>query len=135
LTYQAITALTSTLSPHVPQSKTRLETLWLLIVAVISARTVNLGHIASERAGDVLIASNYLRLQRFFQHVALPEDWSARLIVHLLGVSGPVYLCLDRTNWKIGKCDGNILMLAIHCPAGDCAAICWEGRRSVSGCH
>jgi hypothetical protein len=113
LSGKAITALTSTLSPHVPLSKTRLETLCLLIVAVISARTVNLSHIASERAGDVLVASTYRRLQRFFQYVSLPEDWPARLVVQLLGVSGPWYLCLDRTNWKIGKRDVNILMLAI----------------------
>jgi hypothetical protein len=113
LTRKAITALTSTLSPHVPLSKTRLETLCLLIVGVISARTVNLSHIASERAGDVLVASTYRRLQRFFQYVALPEDWSARLVVQLLGVSGPWHLCLDRTNWKIGKRDVSILMLAI----------------------
>jgi hypothetical protein len=113
LTHKAITALTSTLSPHVPLSKTRLETLCLLIVAMISARTVNLSHIASERAGDVLVASTYRRLQRFFQHVALPEDWSARLVVQVLGLSGSWHLCLDRTNWKIGKRDVNILMLAI----------------------
>ena len=67
LTHKAITALTLTLSPHVPLSKTRLEPLCLLIVAVISARTVNLSHIASERAGVVLIASTYRRLQRFFR--------------------------------------------------------------------
>lgn len=113
LTHKAITALTSTLSPHVPLGKTRLETLSLLIVAMISARTVNLSHLACERAGQVLIASTYRRLQRFFQHVALPEDWSARLVVHLLGLTGPWRLCLDRTNWKIGKRDVNILMLAI----------------------
>jgi hypothetical protein len=84
-----------------------------LIVAVISARTVNLSHLACERAGPVLIASTYRRLQRFFQHVSLPEDWSARLVVRLLGLTGSWHLCLDRTNWKIGARDVNILMLAI----------------------
>jgi len=113
MTSQAITALASRLSPHVPLGKTRLETLCLLIVAMISARTVNLSHIASERAGDVLVASTYRRLQRFFQHVALGEDWSARLVLQLLGLSGSWYLCLDRTNWKIGKRDVNLLVLAI----------------------
>jgi hypothetical protein len=113
LTHKAITALTLTLSPHVPLSKTRLETLCLLIVAMISARTVNLSHLAAERSGEVLVASTYRRLQRFFHHVALPEDWSARLVVQVLGLSGPWHLCLDRTNWKIGKRDVNILILAI----------------------
>jgi len=113
LTHKAITALALTLSPHVALSKTRLETLSLLIAAMISARTVNLSHIASERAGTVLIASIYRRLQRVFQHVALREDWSARLVVQLPGLSGPWHLCLDPTNWKIGKRDVNILMLAV----------------------
>jgi hypothetical protein len=113
LTHEAITALASRLSPHVPLSKTRLETLSLLIVAMISARTVNLSHLACERAGSTQISSTYRRLQRFFQHVSLPEDWSARLVVRLLGLSGAWYLCLDRTNWKIGTRDVNILMLAI----------------------
>lgn len=113
MTHCVITALASKLSPHVPLSKTRLETLCLLIVAMISAPTVNLSHLASERAGSVLIASTYRRLQRFFQHVSLPEDWSARLVVRLLGLTGAWHLCLDRTNWKIGARDVNILMLAI----------------------
>lgn len=113
MTQKAITALALRLSPHVPPSKTRLETLSLLIVAMISARTVNLSHLACERAGPVQIASTYRRLQRFFQHVSLPEDWSARLIVQLFGLTGAWDLCLDRTNWKIGARDVNILMLAI----------------------
>jgi Transposase DDE domain len=113
MTSQTITALAARLSPHVPLGKTRLETLCLLIVGVVSARTVNLSHIASERAGTVLIASTYRRLQRFFQYVALPEDWSASLVVRLLGLSGSWDLCLDRTNWKIGKRDVNLLVLAI----------------------
>jgi len=69
--------------------------------------------VATERAGTVLIASTCRRLQRFFQLAALPEDWSARLVVRLLGLSGPWNLCLDRTNGKIGGREVNILMLAL----------------------
>ncbi len=113
MSHKTVTALSSRLSPHVSLSKSRLETLSLLIVAMVSARTVNLSHLACERGGSVLIASTYRRLQRFFQHVSLPEDWSARLVVRLLGLTGTWHLCLDRTNWKIGARDVNILMLAI----------------------
>ena len=35
------------------------------------------------------------------------------MIVALLGLTGPWTLCLDRTNWKIGTTDVNILMLAV----------------------
>lgn len=109
----AITALEKILRPHVALSKSRLETLCLLVVGMVSARTVNLGHIACERPGSVLIASTYRRLQRFFQHVRLGEDWALALVVELLGLSGRWDLVLDRTTWKIGARDVNYLVLAV----------------------
>lgn len=105
--------LTKTLSAHLPLSKRRVETMVLLLVGMLSARTVNLSHIASERGASVKIASTYRRLQRFFQHVSLGEDWAVRLIVALLGIQPSWVLCLDRTNWRIGSHDVNILMLAL----------------------
>ena len=98
---------------QVALGKCRLETLAMLITGMISARTVNLSHLASERAGEVSMASTCRRLQRFFQHVRLPQDWAAALIVKLSGVRAPWYPCLDRTNWRIGHNEVNILMLAI----------------------
>ena len=105
--------LERTLSPHLPLSKARLETLCLLVLGMISARTVNLTHIACERSAPVMIASTYRRLQRFFQYVRLPEDWSVGLVITLIGRPQRWHLCLDRTNWKIGKSDVNVLVLAI----------------------
>jgi hypothetical protein len=113
LIQQALTTLGRTLHPHISLSKSRMETLCLLIVAMVSARTVNLSHLASERHSTTKIASTYRRLQRFFQHVDRGSDWSARLVVALLGLSAPWHLCLDRTNWKVGCKEVNILMLAI----------------------
>ena len=106
-------ALTERLSAHIELSNRRLETLSLLITGMIGARTVNLSHIASERGAPVKVASSYRRFQRFFQYVRPKEDWAARLIVTLLGLTGPWTLCLDRTNGKIGTRDVNILMLAV----------------------
>ncbi len=83
-------------------SKSRLETLCLIVVGMISARTVNLSHLACERPSTALVASTYRRLQRFFQHVRLGADWSAPLVVGLLGLDGPWRLALDRTQWKLG---------------------------------
>ena len=42
----------------------------MLVVGMIGARTVNLGHVATETGRGVLVASTYRRLQRFFQHCA-----------------------------------------------------------------
>jgi hypothetical protein len=114
--HRAITALQKTLRPHVDLSKSRLETLCLIVVGMISARTVNLSHLASERPGTARIASTYRRLQRFFQHVRLGRDWSAPLVIRLLGLEGSWRLALDRTQWKIGSRDVNILMLAVLTP-------------------
>ena len=111
--HRAIAALTQTLRSHVPLSKSRLETLCLLVIGMVSARTVNLGHIASERPGRVRIASTYRRPRRFFQHVDLAPDWSVPIVARLLGPAGPWYLALDRTNWKIGTREVNFLVLAV----------------------
>lgn len=108
-----LTILSDTLSAHIGLGKARMETLCLLVAGIVSTRTVNLSHIAAERPGLARVASTYRRLQRFFQYVQLGDDWAAPLVVALVGSPAPWTLCLDRTNWKIGKRDINILMLAV----------------------
>jgi hypothetical protein len=112
MSHRAIATLQEILHPHLDLSKSRRETLCLLVVGMISGRTVNLSHLASERPGTALIASTYRRLQRFFQHVALEGDWAVPLIVDLLGLAGSWDLALDRTQWRIGSRDVNVLVLA-----------------------
>ena len=110
-----ITALADLLRRHVDPGKSRLETMALLTVGMIGARTVNLVHVADERGADVVDpASTYRRLQRFFQHVRLPGDWAAPMIAPLAGGASRRTLVLDRTNWKIGESHVNILVLAIR---------------------
>jgi len=113
MTITSSDALALTLSTHIDLSKSRMETLVLLITGMIGARTVNLSHVASERGSRAKPASTYRRLQRFFQHVQPGEDWAARLIVSLLWITGQRVLCLDRTNWKLGSKDINVLVLAV----------------------
>ncbi len=93
--------------------QSRLQTLSWLIIGLINARTVNLSHVASQFAGAAQVSSSYRRLQRFFQHVRLEGDWLAVAVVKLMKIRPPWVLCLDRTNWKIGRRDVNILMLAV----------------------
>jgi hypothetical protein len=111
--HRAIATLQEIVRPHVGLGKSRLETLCLIVVGMISARTVNLSHLACERSTTALVASTYRRLQRFFQHARLGSDWSAPLVIALLGLAGPWRLALDRTQWKLGTRDINILMLAV----------------------
>ena len=95
--------LTHTLSPHLELGKSRLQTLSWLIIGLVNARTVNLSHLASQCSGSAQIASSYRRLQRFFQYVTLEGDWLALAVVRLLKLKAPWVLCLDRTNWQIGR--------------------------------
>jgi hypothetical protein len=105
--------LLETLRPHFDLSKSRLETLAVLLVGLANCRTVNLSHLASQFPGAAKHSSNYRRLQRFFQFVELDGDVAARLIMRMLNLIGPTLLALDRTNWKLGSRDVNILMLAV----------------------
>lgn len=108
-----LTILLRTLSAHVSLGKTLLETLCLLVAGIVSTRTVNLSHIAAERPGRTLVASTCRRLQRFFQHVRLGDNWVVPLVVAVIGTPAPWTLALDRTNWTVGQGDINILMLAL----------------------
>lgn len=106
-------ALAAKVSPTIGLSNDRLRTLVVLIQGVINARTVNLTHLAGVFHGPAKLTSNYRRLQRFFQYARLDGDWVAKALMALLGLKPPYRLCLDRTNWKVGRKDVNLLVLCI----------------------
>ncbi len=110
----ATAALRLALQGHLSLRKSRLESFCVLVVGVLVSRTVNLSHLACLFPTRATIASNYRRLQRFFEQVILNGSQLARVIVRIAGLgSGPWLLALDRTCWKFGRHDINILMLAI----------------------
>src|SRR3978361_515949 len=111
---ESIAALRKCLGQHLLLRKSRLECFCVLVVGVLLSRTVNLSHLACMFPTRAEIASNYRRLQRFFEQVILDGSQLARVIVRIAGVgSGPWLLALDRTCWKSGRYDINVLMLAI----------------------
>lgn len=105
--------LIETLGWYFALRKSRLATLAALISGLAQSRTVNLSHLAVHLSGPARSASKYRRLQRFFQFVRLDQSVAARIVVHMFNLERPKYLALDRTNWKLGSRDINILMLAI----------------------
>jgi hypothetical protein len=76
-------------------------------------RTVNLSILASAFSSRAKEESNYKRLQRFLSDFELPYAQLAQFVLKLLGVEGPYTLALDRTNWKVGSVEINILLLSI----------------------
>ena len=89
------------------------ETVCLLLVGIASARTVNLSSLSGEMPTQAKVDSTYRRLQRFFPHVVLGEDWTARLVIRMLGLCGNWHLCLDRTHWRIARKQIKLLVLAV----------------------
>jgi len=106
--------LKQALAEHLDWHGARLSFLAHFILALFQVRTVNLAEIAQAFSGRVKPESNYRRLQRFFQQFAIDYATVARLIVRLSPLDeGPWYLTMDRTNWKFGRRDINILVLGI----------------------
>lgn len=111
--HHTIATLAGILRPELALSRSRVETLCMIVIGMVSARTVNLSHLACERPGAAQPASTYRRLQRFFQHVRLEQDWALPLLVRLLGPSEAWHLALDRTQWQVGRTEVNYLVLAV----------------------
>ena len=57
--------------------------------------------------------SNLRRIQRFIAKYVLNLDLVARMIFLLLPVKTGLVLSMDRTNWKFGDFDINVLMLGV----------------------
>lgn len=108
-----IRSIEQTLLENLPWHKARIKFVTRFLLALFAARTVNLAKLATAFSGRAKEESNYKRLQRFLHHFELPYAQLAEFVVKLLGVPGPYTLALDRTNWKAGAVDLNILMLSI----------------------
>ena len=102
----------------------RIDFLARFMLALISVRTVNLAEIALAFGGQAQVESKYKRLQRFLKDFELNYDLIAELIVNLIPVNPPWYLTIDRTNWKFGRIDINILVLGIA-HKGIAFPLCW----------
>lgn len=91
----------------------RIKFLARFITALLTTRTVNLAQLANAFAGRAEPASHYQTCHRFLKDFALPFAQIAHFVVRLLGVKGGWTVAIDRTNWKFGQTDLNLLMLAI----------------------
>jgi len=110
----SLTTLAASLGGIFDLGKSRLLTMAVLLTGIVSARTVNLTHIACLFPGKALNASNYRRLQRFFEQCDVSMiACSRQLMAFMAPRHQPVTLAMDRTNWKFGSKDINILVLAM----------------------
>lgn len=94
-------------------NKVRIACLAQILQALICARTVNLTQISTFFQSNVKQESAYRRVWRFFSGFSFDLTVIIPLILSLFSLKGELILILDRTNWKWGKKDINILLLSI----------------------
>lgn len=91
----------------------RIKLMALMLHALCVVQTVGLHKLASAMPTAVERDSNLRRIQRFIAHYTLSLDIVARMIFSLLPVREGLVLSMDRTNWKFGDFNINILMLGV----------------------
>lgn len=117
-------------------NKARVKFFVLFICSMCKLQTVSFVKLSQGFEGKAMQESNLRRIQRFFATYAIDNHLIAKIVFSLLPHEPPYKLSLDRTNWKFGKTDINILMLSV-CYKGVALPILWTllPKRGNSNCH
>lgn len=108
--------LSTIIGEHFLVSNAIVKLMTEFVLALIKVRDVNLTGIAVAICGQCKVESEYRKLQRFFANAEICYVSLARLIIKLARLENSKWvLVLDRTNWKFGKLDINILVLSVDC--------------------
>lgn len=91
----------------------RVKLICLFITALCKTKTINYDRIASAFDTNADKNSSYRRIQRFMKDFDFPMKVVSMLIFSLLPLKEDLVLVLDRTNWKFGQKNINILMLGV----------------------
>jgi len=91
----------------------RIRFFGLFICALSKVQSVCFEKLAISFDTDVKYESSLRRIQRFMSAYLLDTDIIARLVFALLPHKPPYGLAMDRTNWKFGSANINILVIAI----------------------
>ena len=93
--------------------KERIDILEKFISALIRSRSVNLQKVAESIEGEAKVESNYRRIQRLFKEQIIDYKITAKLLSTVLPNDEKWVLTMDRTNWKLGKSNVNLLVLGV----------------------
>jgi hypothetical protein len=105
--------LQSILQNELQINSARVKFIVLVITALLKVQTVNYQRLAEGFDNEIEVKSNLRRIQRFFANFNLSSDLITRLLYKMLPVEGALKLSLDRTNWKFGAININILVLGV----------------------
>ncbi len=91
----------------------RITLLSLFITSLIKVRTLNLSKVSQSFSTESIILSNYRRIQIFLSNFEMDFNIIAKLLISFLPTMEKYVITIDRTNWKSGNLNINILFLAI----------------------
>lgn len=91
----------------------RIRLICLFITALCKVKSVNFTKVSAGFDSRSLASSCMRRIQRFMAEAELPMKIISTLIFNILPIKGKLILVMDRTNWKFGESNINILMLGI----------------------
>ena len=91
----------------------RVKLICLFITALCKVKTINYDRLSCVFATKADKQSSYRRIQRFMAAFDFPMRIVSSLIFSLLPKKTGLVLVLDRTNWKFGTKNINILMLGV----------------------
>jgi len=113
--YNESTTLFSVFKEHfgVSINLARIRMISFLISSLCKVKTVNYERLAIAFDTKSDKDSSLRRIQRFFAHYVLDFDLISKLIFKLIPKDERVGLCLDRTNWKFGQTNIDILALGV----------------------
>lgn len=107
-------ALEKTLSRKFKGHGQRLRMMSKFVLAVLRMCTVNFAHLALVLNPAVKVESNFKRLQRFVKEYRFCQRSYVQFAWALFGTQGQwIALSMDRTNWKFGRANINILTIGI----------------------
>ena len=106
---------------------------FLLVQCILRCRTVCLYKCRSEVGSvlgkkDIKLPTAYKRLIRFFKIKSIDAFcigiiW---MIIHMVNFHGQVFMSMDRTNWKIGSTNINVLYIGLILPNGIFIPVLWQ---------
>ena len=107
--------LVTLLKTNIDFNLARIKALAMIILAMVEARSVKMAVLAGFLSSDASQGARYRRIQRFMAQVQFLPEQLAPLLLSILEIRNDqkLTLILDRTNWKFGRKDLNILFLAV----------------------
>ena len=100
------------LSLHIGGNESRVKCLSYMIISLITGSSIYQKGLSSAICGKAKIWSKTHRIYRFFREFSFDYIKVTNLILSFFGQDSYI-MAMDRTNWKFGKSDINILFLVI----------------------